>query len=324
MNKKRITFLCPKSQDSFLLPIIEYFTKHNEYKAIHYHGGDDQDFYKTLQSSDIAWYEWANQDVVNISRGPRYSKQICRLHSYEFFEGLHLQINWNKFDRLVVVNDSLKELILGGIQNMIPPLKISPDFIEVIPNGVDVSKFNFNENKTYNKKIAFIGFVNHKKSPDLLIQCFNAIHKLDPEFTFHMAGLYQDPRTLLTFRYLEKYLDFPINYDGYIEDVNDYFADKDYVISTSSFESFHYSIAEGMASGCFPLVYNWFGSDNIYPRENIFTTTNQLVSIVEKINNSNPNEIMEQRNKARKYIVDNFSLDGQLKDIERLFKNILE
>ena len=128
-------------------------------------------------------------------------------------------------------------------------------------------KFTIPSNKKYGKRICSIGYINYKKNPALLLYCFKAIHDYDSSYRFHIAGTHQDPRIQIYFDHLLPKLNIPVSFDGWVEDVPGYLRDKDYVISTSLFESFHYSIAEGMASGLLPLIHDWFGASYLYPEE---------------------------------------------------------
>ncbi|MBN1593287.1 MAG: hypothetical protein JW941_08605 [Candidatus Coatesbacteria bacterium] len=52
--------------------------------------------------------------------------------------------------------------------------------------------------------------------------------------------------------------------------MNEFFADKDYFISTSISEGEHCTLAESMAAGLMPLIRDWQGAGDLYPREYIF------------------------------------------------------
>ena len=47
----------------------------------------------------------------------------------------------------------------------------------------------------------------------------------------------------------------------------EWYAKVGIVLSTSDFESFHLTIADGAASGAMPVCLNWAGADRIYPAE---------------------------------------------------------
>ncbi len=78
------------------------------------------------------------------------------------------------------------------------------------------------------------------------------------------------------------------------------------VISTSDIESFSYNIAEAMAAGCRPYIYNWKGAESIWHKDYIFKDKLQL--------SMKPKD----RNQYRQYIVDNFPLNRSLADMEQV------
>ena len=53
-----------------------------------------------------------------------------------------------------------------------------------------------------------------------------------------------------------------------------------YVLSPSDFESFHYSIAEGVASGCVPIIWPWDGAEEFYPDSWIGQNHQEIVEMV--------------------------------------------
>lgn len=46
-----------------------------------------------------------------------------------------------------------------------------------------------------------------------------------------------------------------------------WYENVDYILSPSDFESFHYAVADGVLSGCVPLIWPWEEASNIYPAE---------------------------------------------------------
>ena len=54
-------------------------------------------------------------------------------------------------------------------------------------------------------------------------------------------------------------------FDGWGSDMPEWYQQVGIVISVSDHESFHLSIADGAASGAFPISLAWDGADLIYP-----------------------------------------------------------
>lgn len=310
MNKKRLTFFTG-GEDSFLRDIIINLRKDYEIKFFQ-RGGPDE-FHQLMHDTDIAWIEWCDQLAEYATRSPKMCPQIVRLHSYEMFTDLPARVDWNKIDKLVFVSKVVHDYCLQKFN-------IRPDICTVIPNGVDVNKFQIPSNKSYNKKIVYTGYINYKKGPELLLQVFKKIHDYDKKFEFYIAGEHQDERIHLYFQTMAPRLPFQIHYDGWIRNMPDYLKDKDYVISSSLFESFQYSLAEGMAQGLVPLIHSWLGSDLIYPNELIWTWPEQAVDIIKNFENIKEKE--QYRDKMRNHILNNFSLDMQIAQIKGLLNEL--
>jgi len=292
MKKKKLTFFC-NGEDIFLRDIISNLR--GEYDIKFYQRGTEKEFYNMLHDTDIAWFEWSNEMVEKVMSRPKMCERyIVRLHSYEMFTPIPSRIDWSKVDDLIFVSEKVCDLSLKKFQ-------IDPKIARIIYNGVDIEKFTIPKNKEDTKKIAFIGFINYKKGPEILLQAFKAIYDYDPSFEFHIAGDFQDERIALYFNNIKKHMPFEIKFDGWVADINKYLEDKSYIISSSLFESFQYSIAEGMAKGCVPLVHSWAGSELIYPVSNIWTWPDECVNIIKDFEKAeNKKEI---RAKLRKHIV---------------------
>ncbi|RME19587.1 MAG: glycosyltransferase, partial [Candidatus Zixiibacteriota bacterium] len=206
-----------------------------------------------LTWADIAWFEWCDDLVIAATKLPKTCRMVCRLHSYEAFTDMPSQVDWAKIDLLIFVNRSVQELTATRIPANVKQV--------VISNGVDLRRFEIPAGKQRSHKIASVGYINYKKNPALLLYCFKKIHEYDPSYSLHIAGTHQDSRIALYFEHFLKRHPLPVYFDGWVEDMPSWYADKGYVISTSLFESFHYSVAEGMASGLLPLIHDWYGAD---------------------------------------------------------------
>ncbi len=225
-----------------------------------------------MEWADLAFFEWCDDLIIEATRLPKRCLIICRLHSYEVFTDMPTRVDWSKVEHLIFVNESVRDIFQRQVKTNVPT--------SVIYNGVDLDRFRLPEHKRYGKKIASVGYINYKKNPALLLYCFKKIHQYDPEYTLHIAGIHQDPRIAMYFQHFLKQNPLPISFDGWVEDMPQWYADKDFVISTSLFESFHYSIAEGMASGLIPLIHDWYGADNLYPDKYFFSDPDQCLELI--------------------------------------------
>jgi glycosyltransferase involved in cell wall biosynthesis len=301
------------SFSTFLDPIMSDLRQDNEVRLFDNADPTEAQMRALLDWCDLAWFEWCDNLVIAASKMPKSCKIICRLHSYEVFTGMPTQVDWSKIDHVVLVNRSVEELLRRGVEVPTP--------ITVIYNGVDTDKFTISTNKEYSKRICSIGYINYTKNAPLMLYCFKAIHDYDSSYRFHIAGTHQDPRIQVYFEHLLPKLNIPISFDGWVEDVPGYLRDKDYVISTSLFESFHYSIAEGMASGLLPLLHDWRGAEYLYPPEYLFTTPQTCVELIKRLEKEDRPAFGKQ---CREYIVQRYEQKSQLAKINALIQAVTE
>ena len=69
-------------------------------------------------------------------------------------------------------------------------------------------------------------------------------------------------------------------FDGFGNDMDEWYSKVGIVLSTSDFESFHLTIADGAASGAVPALLNWPGADLIYPDSWLSGSTQLLVDSI--------------------------------------------
>jgi len=270
LRVKRIAFFA--THDSFLGDIQDHLKPRNTLKS--FQSGPLSEMRETLQWCDIAWFDWCDDLLIQATTHlPKTCPIICRLHSYEAFTDMPDKVDWNKVDLVIFVN--------GSVESMLKPRLPASVETVVIPNAVDTERFRL-QKTTYGKKIASVGYINYKKNPQLLLYIMAELKQWDPEFELHIAGQHQDSRIELYLNDMSRKLGIDIHYHGWIEDMPAFYKEMDFVISTSLFESFHLSIAEGMACGLIPLVHDWFGAAEIYPDKFRFAAPSECVEIIKK------------------------------------------
>lgn len=305
---KKIAFVA--SSDTFLRPIANHFGQHNEIRS--FSGKSINELAELLQWADLVWYEWCDQFVLEASRLPRRGKAVCRLHSYEAFTDMPRHVNWSNIDHLILVSETVGEILDGTMTLPVPKT--------VIHNGVDPKLFPFVDRSQRGKRIASVGYINYKKNPSLLVQTFKAIHDWDPEFELHIAGQHQDPRIQVYMDHLLKRLKLPVTFHGWTQNMPDFYAGIDYVISTSLFESFHYSVAEGMLSGCLPLIHSWRGAERLYPNDCLFDSPDEAIAMLQRWRDMDSRQMARAH---RDFIVDRYNWDDRLDEIDQLLDRVL-
>ncbi|NQT81531.1 glycosyltransferase family 4 protein, partial [bacterium] len=228
---------------------------------------------------------------------------ICTLRSYEYFSEHPREVNWANVDDLVFVADHVRRLSLERF----PALRDVR--VSVIPDGIDPDRFTYRR-RAKGRDIAWVGFLNHKKNVPLLLEIASQLR----DYRFHVAGIFQDER-LRT--YWEHYVRVNgldnIRLYGWVEDVNAFLEDKNYILSTSLWEGTQVAVLEAMAKGIKPLVHAWIGAEELYGPAGIYRNTAELRQAL--------NDGSYQSGEYRRWIEEHFSLAKRLARIEEMIES---
>jgi glycosyltransferase involved in cell wall biosynthesis len=265
-------------------------------------GSFTKDFIKRLNEkyealwADRIWAEWGNDDSM-LATTYYPQKTVVRIHGYEAYclEKLWPRFNW-ECKKVVFVADHIRDRMidLAGVQ---------ADNSLVIHNGVDTEKFYIEKPDRDWQNIGYAGQINTKKNPFLLLQ----IIKNNPKFMFHLRITHQDPFWIPTFEYELKDCKNVV-YHGWYENLSEFWNKMSGVISTSIIESFSYNVAEAMACGCKPYIYDWKGARDLYKREWVF---DRFPIFQKKVSD-------EERLSYRKFILERYNNPDSLEKMEKV------
>jgi len=304
---KKISFISTPGLENFMLPVAKGLEGRG-YQVKTVYEPDDQKIVDAVLWSDTVWIEWGNELAMHLTTDAGLLNQrnvILRIHSYEAFLPYIKYINYERVDALIFVADHIKDLVL----EQVPKIEKMVSNIRVIPNGVDVGHIPFKD-RTHGHNIAYIGYLNFKKGPMLLVHAFQRLAEYDEELQLHIAGTFQEPRYELYFKqFLDKTgLADRVHFYGQVNNIPAWLEDKNYILSTSVMESQGMGIMEAMAAGIKPLVHDFYGAENIYP-ETWATISDLKKMVFTGTYNSGS---------YRKLIIDRYSLSGELDAIENL------
>ncbi|PNS00343.1 hypothetical protein X928_05365 [Petrotoga miotherma DSM 10691] len=304
----KIAFLCLPVLDNFLKDIVETFSLGYDVKLVV--STDANEITQAIKWADIVWLEWANDlAIFATNKVPEIAnkKVICRLHSYEVFTDMPEKINWGNIDQLIFVANSMKIIF----HKLHPNLDLQSCKEEIVYNGVDLDKFKFSIHKPgYN--LAVLAHINYKKNPAEWIQIISKLKEIDKQYKLHIGGDFQDPRYKVYFEHIKKEMKMEDNFilHGWINEVEKFLEDKNYIISTSIHEGHPYNILESMARGIKPVILNYSGSKEQWPNELIYNTIDEAV---EKVT-----EETYDSESYRRFIEDNYTLEQQIYEIEEI------
>ena len=264
--------------DSFLAPLIPALQRHFDVRFVSIGPGDD--LARAIAWADIIWLEWCWDHAVWATRSGLLAGKPCilRLHSIEALQTDYpKQIDWSRVDALVTVGHDIAEITQAGC----PGCRDVP--MHVIANGIDLDRFAPDPERPPDRfAIGWVGHIEPKKNPMLLLQIAHHLLRQDPRYSFHVAGPFTDQRTA---RYLERMvgalnLGGKIRFDGQVADMPAWYADKGVLLSTTMYESFGLNIGEAMAVGAFPVIHDFPGADALWPKETLFASIEDAAALI--------------------------------------------
>lgn len=311
INKKKIAFICAAGLDNFINDIIEGLS--DGYWVRKFTVTSDKEIYEAIDWADIVWFEWANEVAIIGTNYPGIvgKKVIVRLHSYEVLCDLPKKIKWDVVDKLVFVAPHIKNIFFNEFSKFVGDISS-----EIVYNGIDLDKFTFKERKPgYN--IAWVAHINYKKNPSMMLQIIRKLYEIDPNYKLHVAGDFQDKRYEYYFKYMVKEMGLENNviFYGWVDDIDEWLEDKNYLLSTSIHESFGYSIMEAMAKGIKPVIHNFYGARELYDLSLICSTIDEFVGKI--VDN-------EYNSKFFRIFVEKFSLRKQIENIKNVIADLIK
>jgi len=281
--------------------LLDFWTAHNKH--------DEASSKRLVQQADTVFCEWMLGNAIWYAKHKQKGqKLIGRLHLQELSSPLFDKVPFKKFDEVFFVGPH----ILRDAQMRNPTLKKNG---VVIYNGVDVQTIQAASCKPTNGKvIGFVGIVPQRKRFDLALDILKELRQNDKDYILRIKGKRPEDYSWMANRpeemawYETQYnrlkedplLKGAVFFDPHGNDMPEWYAGIDFVLSTSDFESFHFTIADGAAAGCTPIILPWEGADEIYPKEWVYSDIKTAADGI-KTGPKNQNEI-------KKFIKDRFNI----------------
>jgi len=262
--------------DTFLAPLIPALELHYDVRFLN--AGPGAALAEAIGWADIVWLEWCWDHAVWATTSGCLSGKNCvlRLHSIEALQtDFPARVDWSRVNRLITVGEDITDFLLANYPSIAGHVR--PD---IIPNGIDMDRFAPGKGDRY--RIAWVGHLEPKKNPMLLLQIAHTLHRADPRYVVYVAGAFTDQRTA---RYIKRFMSSlglagVVRFEGAVSAMPAWYADKGVLLSTSMYESFGLNIGEAMAVGAFPVVHDFPGADLLWPEECLFASIDDAVALI--------------------------------------------
>jgi glycosyltransferase involved in cell wall biosynthesis len=247
----------------------------------------EQSFEK-LGQANIIICEWALGNAVWYSKHVnKFQKLYIRFHRQEIETDFPSQLNLDSIEKVVFVSPLFLSEACRKFD--IPEAKTM-----FIPNYVDTRKYSIAKSDDSDYTLGMVGIVPKMKRFDLALDLLKKLRKVDSRYNLRIKGkLPEDYPWMINreeemewyenqFSRLEedKMLSTAVQFDGWGDDVPQWFNNIGYILSVSDFEGTHQAVAEGAASGATPIIINWKGAVVIYPHSWCYDGVDSMTSSI--------------------------------------------
>ncbi len=251
--------------------------------------------------ADKIFCEWGLANAVWYSKNNQDNKPVyIRIHAQEIRERAQKfgrQIDTSNIEEIIFVSENIRDqaIELFGYQK---------EQTKFIPNFVMDDEFYFSKRKKSNNSVVLglLGFVPQTKRLDRAVLLLDSLRKSGIDARLSVKGhrpenlefmhapsrvkeldYYYDTYKMIDNLELNDYVDF----EGWGANVREWYDKVDIILSPSENESFHYAVADGVLSGCLPIVWNWEEADKIYPTHWVIKKSEEAVNIISNFIQSN-------------------------------------
>jgi glycosyltransferase involved in cell wall biosynthesis len=269
---------------------------------------------------DIIFSEWGLGNAVWYSNNINSKHHhVIRIHLQEINERARrfpIEIDVANVDEIIVVAEHVRETA----EKLFSWKKVKNS---TVPNFVDVDRLLGEKLPSAEKTLGIAGIVPQRKRFDRALDVLKKLRAEDPEWRLIVKGkqpkdipfMHGPSRKEELVWYENQYyrldddpeLEGAVIFEGYTTTISSWYRKIGYMLSPSDFESFHFSIADGVASGAFPVVWPWEGAKDIYPKSWIVKDTDEAAKVI--LNHSRS----KRRNKdgqRRQFIKENYGLES--------------
>lgn len=242
-----------------------------------------------IAAADVIIAEWGLGNAVWYSRHIEpHQRLIVRVHSQELFRPYLSQINHGLVDSYVFVGELIRQAAIRS--HGVPWQKTL-----VVPNGVETEKLDLPKDDDAKHALGLVGIIPQSKRFDLALDLLEELMKRNTTYTLRVKGkmpsdypwMQNRPEELEYYeRQLKRAEDInakspgTVIFDGFGNDMPEWFRKVGIALSTSDFESFHFTVPDGVASGARPVALNWPGADLIYPEGWLGGSVEQLANSI--------------------------------------------
>jgi glycosyltransferase involved in cell wall biosynthesis len=285
--------------------------------------GAAQDLERSVRMRDTATVivcEWGLANAVWYSKNVRPGQRLfVRIHAQEVRQRAQRfgrEIDISAVEKAIFVSTDIRDkaLELWGW-----PIEKTV----VIPNYVLDAEFGFHpRRKRDGITLGILGIVPQLKRFDRAIDLLEALVGAGKEATLRIKGHRPEDLSFMNVPSREQELAFyrtqyeriaanpklagRVVFEPWGNDVAKWYQTVDVILSCSETESFHYALADGVLSGCFPVVWPWLGAERTYDPAWVVRDLEQAVQRLEAFDVMDEQEREQVARNDRALIVERY------------------
>lgn len=187
-------------------------------------------------------------------------KIIVRPIDIEVWLGHQDGSDWSVVTDCIFIAPHIRDLMMAS-----EAAQKSDMTLHTIPCAVDINKYSFREHKP-GFNIGIVSEVWESKGVDYVLQIALKLKRIDERYNISWTGKFQDHSWDIAYTH-----DFihrnklNINFYDWVDSIDEFLEDKDYLLHASKKEAFSYATAEAMAKGIKPVLHHFYGADRLWP-----------------------------------------------------------
>jgi glycosyltransferase involved in cell wall biosynthesis len=277
-----------------------------------------------LPCADVIFCEWCLGNAVWYAQRKRPDQRLLiRLHHQEMELPYRWELNWQNVDAIIFTNlPHYERFCREQPEHKAKALVI---YCDVECEALDRDKLPWAE---FN--LGLVGMNPMRKRPDLALEILRRLRQNDSRYTlFFKTRMPWEYKWLWDRPHERDYFNAffagiegsplrnSVIFDAHSDDMPTWYSKVGFILSTSDHEGSHQAVAEGMASGCVPIIRCWKGATPLYPQRFVFSSVNEAVELIRAYRT--PQRYATEAAQAKKYAKEHFAPRAIYEQFESLF-----
>jgi glycosyltransferase involved in cell wall biosynthesis len=234
---------------------------------------------RTLATAKVVWFDGLSDHLLEITKAKRTDKclAICRLRNTEILELGVDECRWEFFDRIVVANPIVADLLRDRFDRI-----DSHCDIRVLPPAIQIPDVELHH-KRKTRRLVYVGRISASQNAFLLLQCLAALVQQHRDWRLFITGEFENFSLRVYFEQMIAAMGLGenIEFNPIGSELTAWFADKSYYLAPYASTGQELYVYRAMTYGLRPLVHNYFGADQMFETKSFFSTIREFGSMAE-------------------------------------------